>query len=283
MKIEYINVFGNLNYPNLLELAKESYLYPNRFFKFYNSNKFQAILKNTSQEKYEKFLEIKNANYIQEVFTFKVSYLLNPYMSLRYQHFKFDNYVQLAETMLNYAPSIDVYLKDLLIYHLLSEYMENTGDFKMYPKIYKSVKDAEKQLVSNQNIAYWNLAFDISKKENLIYDGKEFKTPFEFFQYVLAIYDLFKFSSSFLDDCYVLTWLERKGYSYIVSRFISLCRLTDQIDTKTRIQLADQLLIDLKKEHEQYRNFVCNHKYIQFVEIVSCVKVIDHFYLQQIY
>ena len=247
MKIEYINVFGNLNYPNLLELAKDSYLYPNRFFKFYNSNKFQAILKNTSQEKYEKFLEIKNANYIQEVFTFKVSYLLNPYMSLRYQHFKFDNYVQLAETMLNYAPSIDVYLKDLLIYHLLSEYMENTGDFKMYPKIYKSVKDAEKQLVSNQNIAYWNLAFDISKKENLIYDGKEFKTPFEFFQYVLAIYDLFKFSSSFLDDCYVLTWLERKGYSYIVSRFISLCRLTDQIDTKTRIQLADQLLIDLKK------------------------------------
>lgn len=250
MKVENIEPFEGKSYPSLLELAKDCYLYPNRFNKFYNSNKFLSILKMEDENKYQEFLKIKKVGYRNEVFNFKVSYLLNPYMKLSYEHFKFNSYKELGQTMLNYGPVVDIYLKDLLIYHLLSEYMEKTGDNLRYNKIYLKVKENEKKALSNQNIAYWNLAFDLTESKELIYQGKVFKTPNEFFKYVLVISDLVDFSSSFLEDGYVICWLERLGYSYTVSRFLSLVSISNQIDDMTRKEMTKNILssIDLDKD-----------------------------------
>ncbi len=249
MKVENIEPFEGKSYPSLIELAKDCYLYPNRFNKFYNSNKFSSILKMEDENKYEEFLKIKKARYRNEVFNFKVSYLLNPYMKLSYEHFKFNSYKELGETMLKYGPIIDIYLKDLLIYHLLSEYMETTGDNLRYNKIYLKVKENEKKALSNQNLAYWNLAFDLAESKDLIYQGKVFKTPNEFFKYILVISDLIAFSSSFLQDGYVICWLERSGYSYIVSKFLSLVSVSNQIDEMTRNRVAKNILDALEEKN----------------------------------
>ncbi len=250
MKIENIEPFAGKSYPSLLELAKDCYLYPNRFNKFYNSNKFLTILKNDDPRKYEEFLKIKKMNYRNEIFNFKVSYLLNPYMKLSYEHFKFDNYKKIGTTMLNYGPVVDVYLKDLLIYHLLSEYMENTGDDIRYNSIYLKVKENEERVCKGQNLAYWNLAFDLAETNTLIYNGKKFNTPKEFFEYIQVVSDLLIFSSSFLEDGYVICWLERLGYSHLISKLLSLIDLSNQIDEMNKKAMAKNILSNLDNKKD---------------------------------
>lgn len=251
MKIENIEPFSGKSYSSLLELAKDCYLYPNRFNKFYNSNKFLTILKNEDSKKYEEFLKIKKMNYRNEIFNFKVSYLLNPYMKLSYEHFIFDDYKKIGTTMLSYAPIVDVYLKDLLIYHLLSEYMENTNDNKRYESIYLKVKENEKKVSQSQNLAYWNLAFDLVGDNTLIYKGKKFTNPKDFFEYIQVVNDLLIFSSSFLEDGLVICWLERLGYSYLISKLLSLIDLSNQIDQTNKKVIAKNILSNLNNSRQE--------------------------------
>ena len=53
--------------------------------------------------------------------------------------------------MLQYGPIIDVYLKDLLVYHLLSEYMEIQGEDKIMKDIYDLISDTAEQYVGDRD------------------------------------------------------------------------------------------------------------------------------------
>jgi len=239
--------FDNFSFNSLNELAKESYKYPNRFYKYFSSNQFTLLLRKLDIDKYQKLLEIKKQELIPDIFTFKVSYLLNPYMKLAYHHFIFSNYIELAKQMQVYAPTVDIYLKDLFTYHLLSDYMKNNREDIRYKKIYKYVLQAEKESEENSNKAYWNFMFNVLGDNNFYYKGKTFTSEKEFFQYIFAIPDLLEFSSNFLDDSYLLTYLERKGYKYKISKFLSLIRLVDKLDEKAKEEMANEILNKINK------------------------------------
>lgn len=235
-------IFDNFIYDDFYQLAKDSYKYPNVFNKFYNSNKFLLLLKEFDNSKYEKVIKLKEQDLLADVYTFLVSNILNPYMELSYQHFKFSSYEEIGKTILSYAPKIDVYLKDLLIYHLLSIYMENCKENITHNKIYLLVKEEEKQAINNPNIAYWTLGFKLSKTTSLFYQGKKFDDPYDFFKYISAVSDLINFSSSFLEDGYVISWLYLKGYTTLVDRYLSIIRNNENIANQLSKELSKQIL-----------------------------------------
>lgn len=225
-------------------MGKNVYLYPGRFYTLFNKPIFAKVLKKEDPDRYNEFLKVKKQGYIPDVFVYKVSYILNPYMMLRYHHFKFSSYRQLGETMLSYGPIVDVYLKDLIIYHLLSEHMEKMRDDQSHKKIYQWVKQAEKNSLKNENFAYWTLAFQLAQTKTLTYRNHNFDTPETFFREVSVLTDLFSFSSSFLKDQCVIAWLDYLGYEEEVKRFRNLCNLSDAKERK----ISDKLSKELSKE-----------------------------------
>ena len=225
-------------------MAKHVYLYPGRFYAMFNKPAFAKTLRNEDKRKYQEFLNLKRQNYIPDIFVYKVSYILNPYMILRYHHFKFDSYKKIGETMLSYGPTVDVYLKDLIIYHLLSEYMERMRDDKRYAKLYQLVKQAERDSLTNPNFAYWTLAFQLAETKTLTFNGHKFNQPEEFFRQVSVLSDLFPFSSSFLKNQCVIAWLSYLGYSSQVKRFKNLSELTDAKEN----DIAQKLSKEIAKE-----------------------------------
>jgi len=243
-----VSVFKGKYYDNLLQASKDAYKYPNRFYNFFVSSEFFQILKLEDEVKYEKIMELRNLDLINDVYTFLVADILNPFNKLSYQHFQFDTYQDIGKQILQFGPTIDVYLKDLLYYHLISFYMENCAEDKKYPDIYSLIKRKEEAAKINVNSAYWELGFELSNSYDLIYEGKVFKTPAEFFKYISDISDFINFSSTFLENGYVLTWLKYKGHSYTVSRFISLINVADQLDENYKKEYAKKLIEKLKLE-----------------------------------
>jgi hypothetical protein len=238
--MDKIYLTDKIAYDDFRKMGKDVYLYPGRFYKFFSSKPFiKALFED--KERFKAYEDLKKQDLLPDIFLFKMSYILNPYMSLRYHHFIFSSYEELGKTMLSYGPGVDVYLKDLLIYHLLSEYMERLRDDVRYPEAYKAVKDAEKEARSDENLAYWLLAFNLKGTKVLTYENKEFTSPKEFFEYKLAISDLLSFSSSFLESREVLAWLKLLGYEQKIADFLSISYLADKKDEKAQETLAREL------------------------------------------
>jgi hypothetical protein len=222
-------------------MGKDVYLYPGRFYALFNKPIFAKVLKEEDLRRYQEFINVRRRNYIPDIFVYKVSYILNPYMVLRYHQFKFSSYKQIGETMLSYGPIVDVYLKDLIIHHLLSEYMEKMRDDKIHQKLYNCVKEAEKNCLINANLAYWTLAFQLADTKTLIYKSHKFDKPEDFFREVTVLTDLFAFSSTFLKDQYVIAWLDYLGYTEKVNRFKNLSDLSDSKENEALRKLSKEL------------------------------------------
>jgi hypothetical protein len=238
--MEKLALTDKIVYPSFLEMGKEVYLYPGRFYTYFSSAPFlKAIF--SDKERYPLYQALKKENPIPDVFLFKMSYILNPYMSLRYHRFIFSSYKELGQTMLSYGPIVDVYLKDLIVYGLLTSYMERMRDDFNYPKIYQAAKKAEKEALQDENKAYWDLAFFLGETKTMTYEGKEYKDPKEFFNSKLVLSDLLAFSSSFLSDRYVLSWLSLNGFQPKVDKFLSLASVNDDKENQAQDELAKEL------------------------------------------
>jgi hypothetical protein len=203
-----------------------------------------------NKDLYDEYINLKNSCQISDIFLFKMSYLLNPYMSLRYHHFIFSSYEELGRQIVSFGPVVDVYLKDLLIYHLLSEYMEKMRDDKRYPSEYRIVKQAEQEALKDENTAYWTMGFKLGKTKTLIYRNHKFDSPEIFFGSTMAISDLFPFSSSFLQDKCVLSWLSILGYTERIKRFLSIADVEDEKEDEVQAVLANDLNNKLNRESQ---------------------------------
>ena len=221
-----LELFKGHTYSSFLEMGKEVYLYPGRFYSYFHSPHFLLAL-SRKPELYKQYLALSEKKEIPDVFLFHMSYILNPYMSLRYHHFIFHDYEELGEQMREYGPVVDVYLKDLLVYHLLSEYMEKQGDDHRYPELYQKLTELEKEAVDDENTAYWKLMYVLTKKKTLYYDGQEYKDPEEFFASHLSMSSLLSLSSS-LEGKLVLVYLDLNGYSRKVTSFEATVSSYDQ-------------------------------------------------------
>lgn len=243
----YIELYKGKGYSSFEEMGKEVYLYPGRFYAFFQSKPFLRLLYQ-DKKRYSEYLALIGEKNIEDVFLFKMSYILNPYMSLRYHRFLFRSYRELGEQMLSYGPVVDVYLKDLLVYRLLSSYMEKVGDIKRYGAVYQSVLQCEKEALDNENLAYWKLAFALSGTKDIVYRGTPYSSPKEFFQDHLALSSLLELSENLEQSAYVLAWLEVNGYDYRVSTYLGLVQNKEKQEEAAK---ALSSLLDLRSEHKE--------------------------------
>jgi hypothetical protein len=243
----YIELYKGKGYSSFEEMGKEVYLYPGRFYVFFQSKPFLRLLYQ-DKKRYSEYLSLLEEKDIPDVFLFRMSYILNPYMSLRYHHFLFRSYKELGEQMLFYGPTVDVYLKDLLVYHLLSAYMEKVGDTKRYMSIYASVKECEKEAADRENVAYWKLAFALAGTKEIVYRHTSYSSPKEFFNDHLVLSSLIELSEHLEESEYVLAWLEMNGFDFKLSTYRGLVQSEEKQEEAAR-ELEKAL--SLRSEHKE--------------------------------
>ncbi len=238
--MEKLAISDKIFYTDFLTMGKDVYLYPGRFMKLFASKDFLKALFE-DKARYSQYLDLKKENPIPDVFLFKMSYILNPYMSLRYHKFIFSSYQELGKTIISYGPVVDVYLKDLLIYHLLSAFMVRMKDDFFQEKIYKDVLHCEEEALDDPNLAYWDLGFCLSGTNKLVYEGKTYDDPTVFFNDKLVMSALVSFSSTFLTDRLVLAWLKRNGLESKVQAFLDLSSVSDEKEETALKLLGEEL------------------------------------------
>lgn len=242
--MEKLFISDNKFYEDFLSMGKEVYLYPGRFYKLFSSKVFLRALEE-DEVRYKAYLLLMKENPIPDVFLFKMSYILNPYMSLRYHKFIFASYKEVGETILSYGPVIDVYLKDLLIYGLLRDFMIHNGDDKNKEREFSFVEECRKEAEEDVDMAYWHLGFLLAGSKTLIYEGEKYDSPKAFFDSRLSISSLVPFSRSFLKDKLVLTWLKVNGETKKVDEFMSMQYLADQKEGEA----VEKMAADLEKQY----------------------------------
>jgi L-rhamnose mutarotase len=165
--------YKSKTYDSLFTLAKDMYLFSDEMAKELRSENLVSFLKEKDNEKYEKIKKLYLLSIPDDVFVFKASYILNPYMSLRIKGFCFDSYEALGKTMLAYGPGLDPVLLELVRYQLISEQMLSSDYAKDHIDIYNQVLELEN--LSDSSLAYFSLGYFLSKKTTIVFNGVEYK------------------------------------------------------------------------------------------------------------
>ena len=96
-----IYIFNDVPYNNIFSLAKIIYKNYNSFSKLFRQDEnLLNFVKEQDKEKYEKLIKISKLYYPDDVFLFKVTYILNPFISLRIRDEEFSSYSDLGKKML---------------------------------------------------------------------------------------------------------------------------------------------------------------------------------------
>lgn len=219
--------FDDLHITNLRELGENMYRYPDLAYSLIIRSDFQERLKEEEPFLYAKFSELQDIVDDDE-FVFKVSYLFCPYMTIRYRGYKFDNLAKLGERMLNYGPTVDVYLMDLIKMSLLSYVYDLQKQIPVSKEDYLAIKEAEEDYKINPNRAYWTLAFRLSKSKVIIYNGRPYLTPKMFLEVMSSDANITKFAIDFETNEYFFSWLRYLNYENRLNRFKNLVKFIDE-------------------------------------------------------
>lgn len=219
--------FEDLHITNLVELGQNMYLYPNLAFSLILRDDFQEALRQEEPLIYQRFEELKDIE-DDDIFVFKVSYLFCPYMTLRYHKYRFDKLEDLGNKMINFGPTIDVYLEDLLKNHLISYVFELQGLNTISKESYRYIKEAERLYLTNRTRAYFKLAFNLSKLNVLVYNGRAYVNPKSFLEAMTNDVNITKFALEFEENDYFFAWLDYLGYQKRIERFYNLVNYIDE-------------------------------------------------------
>lgn len=168
-------IIRDKKYDNLYQLAKDAYKDTTFFATYFKSEEFLQIINKVNKEKHEKILKLKLMILPDDVFVFRVSYILNPYMSFRLNGFCFKDYKSLGETILAYGPDYNATLMEIIRYQLLSKHMTTSKISKTDPALFKQVLEIEHLGENDSLLAYFMLGYLLSKKDTIIYHRYEYK------------------------------------------------------------------------------------------------------------
>ena len=141
-------------YDSIEKFAHDIYLYHDEAFSLIKSQKFLKILYKYNEKMYNDIVGLLTNPFQQDALLFKVQYILNPLMGIKYHGYNFNDFTSLGKKIILYGPLTDIYLKDFLKYKLLSFYMEKINYDKKEPALYSKIKKLEEEFVSNENRAY---------------------------------------------------------------------------------------------------------------------------------
>lgn len=166
-------------YQDIFHLALDIYQSSDYFAKELRKEELLSFIRKEDEAKYEKIVKLSLLSLPDDVFVFKASYILNPFMSLRIKGFCFDNYRQLGETLLAFSPNPNHVLTELLRYSLISKHMESIYYQGTNREEYEKILFFEKLSERDLPYAYFSLGYYLSKKTTIIYEGKEYQDIFD--------------------------------------------------------------------------------------------------------
>ncbi len=219
-------------FSSIEEFARNIYLYPDASEKTLTSTKFLNLLAKVDKDKFNRLIEVNHKYKDANAFIFFAQYALCPHMELKYHGYMFKNLEELGKKILLFGPKVDIYLKDFLKYHFLSEYMETNGLNIQNVEIYNRVLELEKLFIENENKAYFLLGFALAKCNTIVYERESFTDVKEFFSRMIKDKSITRFSNELEQSQYVYAWLEVKGYSKLVNNYRSLVETIEQMERK---------------------------------------------------
>lgn len=176
---------NNKEYEDLFQLAKDMYLDSTFYAKELRNESFLDMIKSIDNRKYTIINNLSLLSLPDDIFVFKASYVLNPFMSFRFRGYIFEDYQKLGEKMLNFSPNPNPILSEIVRHSLVSQHMGLTYYNNDHKEIFNQVIEIEKLSEKNLTYAYYCLSYYLSKKKSIIFNGVEYKDLFNFTYYAL--------------------------------------------------------------------------------------------------
>lgn len=218
----------NEEFFSLNEFAMNMYRFYDEAFVLINTKKFLKLLKENYPTYYEKINELRKSETDNDVFVFKIQYIFNPLMELKFRNYHFSSLKSLGNMILNGNPKIDVYISDLIKNRLLSYYLQIQGYDTLKTKLYKKVLKIEDDFTKNPARAYFKTGFLLAETKKMVYRRRWYDNVSSFFQEVLKPDKINDFADSFEKSQYVFAWLELLGYKNVVEKYESIIAVTQE-------------------------------------------------------
>ncbi|MDD6301921.1 MAG: hypothetical protein PUA56_01210 [Bacillales bacterium] len=230
--INYKIVIQDQVFTSLIEFGRNMYLYPEACESLIVSNKFLKLLSKIDRKKFDQLIKINHEVRDINAFLFHAQYVFCPHMELKHHGYSFKSLKELGDKILSYGPTVDIYLKDFLKFHLLSKYMVDQGLNEQKPNVYQRVLELEIMFKENENKAYFLLGFLLAECDTIIYMKKPYDDVEEFFKDMISNYHIINFASNLDNNQYVYAWLEVKGYGQKVLKYQSLIETIESMEVK---------------------------------------------------
>jgi hypothetical protein len=230
--------FHGKTYADIFALAKDFYLASDEAGAALRSGAMLPFLRENAPEKTEKVQKLSLLSLPDDVFVFKASYVLNPYMSFRIKGYVFEDYALLGRTMLSYAPSFDPVLLSMVRYHLLSEQMESGGKREEDPELYRKVREIEES-PDEDLVSYYSLGYLLSGKQTILYKNVEYQDLYNLTYFLCKSEKDLDSLGAYLAFSPLLKAYARYGKEKeITESYLHLCEETEKSETRLRDFLA---------------------------------------------
>lgn len=242
--MDFVIILENQRITSLKELGEKMYLYPDASEALLTSNKFLKFLKQNDEDKYTKLIELNHQKREHEEFIFLAQYIFSPLMNIRHHGYSFSSFEEIGKKIISFGPDIDVYLKDFLKYHLLSQYMEMNHFDIDEKELYLKIKNLESLFLENENKAYFLLGFTLSGCGIICYWNRTYNDVNRFFKEMTLNNNIVSYSSLLEKNQYVISWLTYLGYTNVINKYQSLTNsiktLEENYERRRKISKMDE-------------------------------------------
>ena len=172
------------SYDSVYEIAKIMYLDVSFFASEIKGGKLIKFISKIDESKASQINKINKMLLPDSVLVFKVTYILNPYISFRFNNHIFNSYNELGLAMLLSSPQIDTSLSDIVSYSLIQEHMVSTNFDVENKDVYEEILRFQEISLNDLSYGYFLIAYYLSKKDNIIFNKVEYPDLFSFIYYL---------------------------------------------------------------------------------------------------
>lgn len=219
-------------YTTFEEFAQNIYLYYDEAFHLINTKKFLVLLKKYDIEKYNEIIKLRKEEKDNDAFIFKVQYVFNPLMELRFRTYKFKSLQELGKKILLASPKIDIYTLELIKNKLISYYMILQGLNKLEPTLFEKVKEIEEKFEENAYLYYFKMGFLLDRNQKIVYRRKWYDNISDLFDEILKPTQITDFAESFESSQYLFAWLSILGKDNVINKYKSIVSTLEEWEEK---------------------------------------------------
>lgn len=172
------------SFSSIFELSKIMYKDTSFFASAIKEDKLLKFISSCDENKAEEINKIRKLLLPDSVLVFKVTYILNPYISFRFDNRVFNSYSEIGNAMLLLSPQMDNSLSDIISYSLIQEHMKSTNFYSDNKDVYDELSRLQEISLGDLPYEYFLVAYYLSKKENIIFNKVEYPDLFSFIYYL---------------------------------------------------------------------------------------------------